>query len=120
MDPTRTVLDNIIESALYNRSPRDEAIERADELMERFEVGLRADHKPGEVSGGQAQRIALCRALLNQPEIVLADEPTGNLDSRTAGVVLDAFEQLAGEGRTVIVATHDPVIVTRCDEVLEL
>ena len=120
LDPTRTVLDNIIESSLYTNTSRSDAISRAEDLMDRFEVGLRADHKPGEVSGGQAQRIALCRALINQPEIILADEPTGNLDSRTAGVVLEAFEQLAGEGNTVIVATHDQTIVDRCDQVLDL
>jgi len=120
LDSTRTVLDNIVESALYTSLPRSEAIGRAEELMERFDVGLRSDHKPGEVSGGQAQRIALCRALVNQPEIVLADEPTGNLDSRTAEVVLTAFRELAESGKTVIVATHDEHIVTQCDEVLGL
>lgn len=120
LDPTRTVLDNIIESSLYNNIARIDAISRAEELMDLFEVGLRADHKPGEVSGGQAQRIALCRALINQPEIILADEPTGNLDPRTAGVVLDALEEQAAEGKTVIVATHDPVIVSRCGHILDL
>lgn len=120
LDPTRTVLDNIIESSLYNNIPRAEAISRAEGLMTRFEVVLRADHKPGEISGGQAQRIALCRALINQPEFILADEPTGNLDPRTSGVVLDALEEQAGEGRTVIVATHDPMIVSRCHHILDL
>ena len=120
LDSTRTVLDNICESALYTRLPRRTAISRAEELMDRFEVGLRADHKPGEVSGGQAQRIALCRALINQPPVLLADEPTGNLDVRTAGVVIDAFKDHAAYGGTVIVATHDPTIVSVCDEVVEL
>ncbi len=121
LDPTRSVLDNIIESSLYNGLGRREAIERARRLMDRFDVGLRAEHKPGEVSGGQAQRIALCRALLSQPDFVLADEPTGNLDVRTAQVVIDALTDLAhDEHRTVIVATHDPVMVAACDRTLEL
>ncbi|GIU91812.1 MAG: lipoprotein-releasing system ATP-binding protein LolD 1 [Acidimicrobiia bacterium] len=120
LDPTRTVLDNIVESHLYNDIPRGEAVRRARELMERFEVALRADHKPGEVSGGQAQRIALCRALLARPDLILADEPTGNLDVRTSQLVVDTLAELAGEQRTVIIATHDPDIVGVCDEVLEL
>ncbi|GIU91800.1 MAG: lipoprotein-releasing system ATP-binding protein LolD 1 [Acidimicrobiia bacterium] len=120
LDPTRTVLDNIVESHLYNDIPRGEAVRRARKLMERFEVALRADHKPGEVSGGQAQRIALCRALLARPDLILADEPTGNLDVRTSQLVVDTLAELAGEQRTVIIATHDPDIVGVCDEVLEL
>ena len=90
-------------------------------MMERFGVGLRADHKPGEVSGGQAQRVALCRALLADPKVVLADEPTGNLDAGTARVVIDAFVSLAhGEGKTVIVATHDESVMASCDRVVAL
>jgi ABC-type lipoprotein export system ATPase subunit len=121
LDSTRTVLDNIIESHLYNNILRQEAIRRARALMERFEVALRAEHKPGEVSGGQAQRIALCRALLTQPGLILADEPTGNLDVRTSQLVIDTLAELAhGEGKTVIIATHDPDIVRVCDQVVEL
>lgn len=121
LDSTRTILDNIVESHLYNNIPRQEAIRRAGALMERFEVALRADHKPGEVSGGQAQRIALCRALLSQPGLILADEPTGNLDVRTSQLVIDTLAELAhDEDKTVIMATHDPEIVRVCDEVVEL
>ena len=121
LDASRTVLDNIIESSVYNRMPRRETVARAIELMERFGVALRQEHKPGEVSGGQAQRIALCRALLPRPGIVLADEPTGNLDVDSARIVLDALVEAAHEEeRTVIIATHDPTIVSLCDRVLEL
>jgi len=121
LDPTRTVLDNIVESHIYNNLRRREAVNRAEALMEHFDVGLRADHKPGEVSGGQAQRIALCRALVSRPELVLADEPTGNLDPATASVVVEAFTEMAAdEGKTVIVATHDPDVVAACDQVVEL
>lgn len=120
LDPTRTVLDNVLESSLYNRLSRGNAVDRAQLLMKRFGVLLRADHRPGEVSGGQAQRIALCRALLSDPQVILADEPTGNLDSHSAGVVLDALFDAASVGRIVVIATHDEEIVAKCDRVLAL
>lgn len=121
LDPFRTVLDNMIEGAVYAGLPRAEAAARAVTLAERFEVGLRLGHKPGEVSGGQAQRVALCRALVNRPEVVLADEPTGNLDDVTARVVIDALLELAhGDADTVIIASHDHDVVSACDQVVEL
>ncbi len=121
LDATRTVLDNVIEPSIYNGLPRNEALRNAALLMERFEVDLRADHRPGEVSGGQAQRIALCRALLCHPEVVLADEPTGNLDEETSGIVIDALRaQGHEENGTVIIATHDPAIIDACDLELQL
>ena len=88
--------------------------------MAQFGVELRAGHKPGQVSGGQAQRIALCRALLNNPRILLADEPTGNLDPASATIVVDAMHAQARSGATVVVATHDPALVARCDRVIQL
>jgi len=116
LDPARTVLDNIIEASNYTSIRRRDAVGRAEMLMQRFDVGLRADHKPGEVSGGQAQRIALCRALLTAPDVILADEPTGNLDARTADVVIDALAGLAhDEDKTVIIATHDETVMAACD-----
>jgi ABC-type lipoprotein export system ATPase subunit len=121
LDTTRTVLDNIIEGSLYTGLSRKMAVTRAGDLMTRFEVGLRATHRPGEVSGGQAQRVALCRALLNQPRVVLADEPTGNLDTDTARIVIDSLVDLSrNEGATVIIASHDPNVAAACDEVLVL
>lgn len=120
LDPTRTVLDNVVETALYRGEPRDGAQHRARELMAQFGVELRANAKPGQVSGGQAQRIALCRALLNDPRILLADEPTGNLDPASADIVVDAFHAQAHSGATVIVVTHDPALVARCDRRIEL
>lgn len=121
LDASRTVLDNVMESGLYAQIPVSQAKQRAETLMERFGVGLRADHKPGEVSGGQAQRVALCRALLPDPPVILADEPTGNLDATTAQVVIEAFGRLAHqENKTVIVATHDRAVMDSCDQVLAL
>ncbi|MGC4175791.1 ABC transporter ATP-binding protein [Demequina sp.] len=107
LDLSRTAEDNVLEAAWFAGIDPDEARSSARELMERFGVGDRADHRPGEVSGGQAQRIALCRALVKAPSIVFADEPSGNLDAVSADVVWDALAEAAASGATVIVATHD-------------
>lgn len=120
LDPTRTIMDNVTEASLYRRQPRAEAVEQASELLDRFGVALRADAKPGQVSGGQAQRIALCRALLGRPAIVLADEPTGNLDQASATVVVDALRAEAERGASVVVVTHDQKVVAACDRELTL
>lgn len=120
LDATRTILDNVVETALYRGEPREPALTRARELLSQFGVDLQADAKPGQVSGGQAQRIALCRALLNNPRILLADEPTGNLDPASADIVVQAFHEQARSGAAVVVVTHDPVLVARCDRRIEL
>ena len=120
LDASRTVLDNVLETVLYRGGSRAEARTRAGELLERFGVDLRANAKPGQVSGGQAQRIALCRALLNRPRVLLADEPTGNLDPASAETVIDAFHGAAADGAAVVVVTHDPRVVERCDREVAL
>ncbi|AWB88975.1 ABC transporter ATP-binding protein [Salinibacterium hongtaonis] len=120
LDPTRTVLDNVVETALYAGMSRNEALAKAEHLLSRFGVSVRALAKPGQVSGGQAQRIALCRALLNSPDVLLADEPTGNLDPLSADLVIGAFHEHARSGNVVIVVTHDPVLVSRCTRRVEL
>lgn len=120
LDSTRTVMDNIIETALYRGDPREAARERARQLMDHFGVALQAGAKPGQVSGGQAQRIALCRALLNDPRILLADEPTGNLDPISSELVVGSLHAQADKGAAVIVVTHDPLLVSRCDRVIRL
>lgn len=121
LDPSRTVIDNVCEAALYAGLTRKLARLAGLELLDRFQVGLRADHRPGEVSGGQAQRVALCRALITRPRIVLADEPTGNLDRQSADVVLDALAETAhGDGTTVVIASHDPKVAARADHAIRL
>lgn len=120
LDPERTILDSVIEPGLYAGSDTDRLRERASGLLDTFGLGHRASHRPGQISGGQAQRVAVCRALVNEPEIVLADEPTGNLDPDNSTLVIDALHHAAREGRTVLVATHDPTVVARADEVLQL
>lgn len=120
LDQDRTVLENVMEGAIYARIPRDIAEVRALALLERYGVEARWAHRPGEISGGQAQRIALCRALLTEPSIVLADEPTGNLDEDSSDVVLDGLADAAGNGAVVAIATHDPRVTGRTCRVLDL
>lgn len=120
LDPTRTVLDNVLESTVYTGAGRRGATARARLLLDRFGVLERIEGKPGQVSGGQAQRIALARALLGSPEIVLADEPTGNLDRDSAEVVLQAFRSSADAGAIVIIATHDASVEAVCDSTWKL
>lgn len=120
LDPSRTVLENVCESGIVAGWRRRSARARAHELLERFGLAHRADHRPGEVSGGQAQRVAICRALLTAPSIVFADEPTGNLDPTSAEVVISALEEAADQGACVLVATHAPEVAERCHEVLRL
>lgn len=120
LDTARSVVDNIAEAALYAGMPRRAALARADELMKQHGVELRANARPVEISGGQAQRVALCRALVKNPPIVLADEPTGNLDQRSTDLVWAALQDHARSGATVVVATHDLALAASSDEVIEL
>ncbi|WP_395641002.1 ABC transporter ATP-binding protein [Pseudolysinimonas sp.] len=120
LDSSRTVLDNVVETALYRRQPRASAVAEGRALLKRFGVELRAEAKPGQVSGGQAQRVALCRALLGRPEFLLADEPTGNLDPTSAEVVVAAFHEQAAAGTAVIIVTHDPALVAQCHRQITL
>lgn len=120
LDGTRTVLDNVLETAMYRNDDRRDARRAAHALLERLQVSHRVDHRPGEISGGQAQRIAVCRALLGNPSVVLADEPTGNLDTHAAAAVEDVLFAQAARGGAVLVATHDPGLAHRCDRRLTL
>lgn len=121
LDPSRTIIDSVIEPTLYAGVDRKLALQRAQQLLEQLGVAARSDHKPGQISGGQAQRVAVARALINNPKVVLADEPTGNLDPANATGVLDVLTQDAGtQQRTLVIATHDPYVIGRADEVLTL
>lgn len=120
LDQRRSVLDNVLEPCLYRGESRKDARAGAIDLLEGLEVDLPLDRRPGKVSGGQAARIALCRALLTDPRIILADEPTGNLDRATAEVVVGVLMERARSGATVVIASHDPNVVGVCDDVIQL
>jgi putative ABC transport system ATP-binding protein len=105
---TMSALQNIEFPMIFERVPPASRRERARDLLERVGLGDRMAHKPVELSGGQQQRVAIARALANDPQIILADEPTGNLDTQTGAEVLELLKQLnAGEGRTVVIVSHD-------------
>jgi putative ABC transport system ATP-binding protein len=93
---------------------------RAEELLRRVGLGERLRHRPFELSGGQRQRVAVARALVNRPRFILADEPTGNLDSKTGEEILDLFQALNREGQTLVVVSHNPALAERCDRSVEL
>lgn len=120
LDSTRTLIDNVTEPAFYRGDDRAAAAIRGRALLSRFGVDLPPGRKPGQVSGGQAQRIALCRALITDPRIILADEPTGNLDPTTSSAVVDALREHARAGAAVVVVTHSPIVATLCDEEIRL
>jgi len=93
---------------------------RARELLERVGMSDRLDHRPSQLSGGQRQRVAIARALVNDPSLILADEPTGNLDSKTGTEVLDLLDELHAQGRTIVVVTHDEHVAERADRTIRL
>src|SRR5690606_15028682 len=93
---------------------------RAIESLEMVELGHRLGHRPSELSGGQQQRVAIARALVTTPVVLLADEPTGNLDSTTGEAILDLFDRLHGEGMTIVMVTHDDHVAERCERVVRL
>ena len=93
---------------------------RAKELLELLGLSERSSHKPAELSGGQRQRVAIARALANEPEIILADEPTGNLDSKTGQEIMQIFDKLHSEGRTILMVTHDRELADNCDRIIRL
>lgn len=125
--PYLNVLDNVLVPVDYlpkeerRRRFKDKSPEeRAKELLKRLKMEERLKFKPSELSGGQKQRVAIARALINSPEVILADEPTGQLDSASGKAVMETFKELHGEGRTIVVVTHDPAVASYADRVIKI
>ena len=117
--PELTVLENALLPTLVATSLPG-ARDRAGDLLERFGLGHRLDHRPRELSGGERQRVAIARALVNKPEVLLADEPTGNLDEQTGGEILELLQQEHRRGLAIVMVTHDRSIADMADRVVEL
>lgn len=118
--PLLSAIENVALPLVYQGVPAQERQNRALKALERVGLSDRARHRPSEMSGGQRQRTAIARALVTQPSLILADEPTGNLDSRTSAEILDLFDELHAEGHTVIVVTHEDDVAARAQRVIHL
>ena len=118
--PQLDVLENIMVPLFYQDEPPEDGLELARNLAERVGLEDRLSHRPLELSGGQQQRVAIARALINAPALVLADEATGNLDSATAVEILDLFDELHAEGKTLLLVTHEAQVGERAENVLRL
>jgi putative ABC transport system ATP-binding protein len=118
--PTLTAAENVLLPALVNGERPSRYAERIDQLMKKVGLAGRADHLPTELSGGEQQRVAIARALLREPQLVLADEPTGNLDSASGGAVMSLLRGVVDEGETVVMVTHDPGAAALADRVVFL
>ncbi|MEW6407922.1 MAG: ABC transporter ATP-binding protein [Patescibacteria group bacterium] len=108
--PRLNVLDNVISPMIYAKIPAKKRKEKAHEILKAVGLSKRVKHKPNELSGGEKQRVAIARALVCDPSIILADEPTGNLDSKSGGEIMEIFKKLNKQGKTIIVVTHEKVV----------
>jgi len=118
--PRATALHNVELPLIYNGTPRSQRIEMARVALQRVDLADRMNHKPNELSGGQRQRVAIARALVNNPSIILADEPTGNLDSQTSNEIMSFFDELHQQGNTIILVTHEHDIAEHAHRVLHI
>jgi putative ABC transport system ATP-binding protein len=118
--PRLTAAENVALPLVYAGVPRKERMERAMAVLEKVSLADRSHHRPNELSGGQSQRVAIARALINNPSIILADEPTGNLDSKTSGEIMDIFTSIQATGNTVVLVTHEEDIANYAHRVVRL
>jgi putative ABC transport system ATP-binding protein len=118
--PRLSALENVALPLVYAGVGREERLEKARKTLESVGLGDRVTHKPNELSGGQRQRVAVARALVNDPAIILADEPTGNLDTRTSYEIMGLFEQIHKAGNTVIIVTHEQDIAMHAHRIVRL
>ncbi|WP_448520863.1 ABC transporter ATP-binding protein [Schleiferia thermophila] len=118
--PRITALENVSQPLIYAGVSRAERLERASEVLEKVGLADRMDHKPNQLSGGQRQRVAIARALVNNPSIILADEPTGNLDTKTSYDIMELFDEIHRQGNTVILVTHEEDIARHARRIVRL
>lgn len=118
--PRLSTLDNVALPLVYSGMSKSERKDKAESVLESVGLGDRITHKPNELSGGQRQRVAIARALVNDPAIILADEPTGNLDTKTSIEIMEIFERIHANGNTIIVVTHEPDIAEHCHRIVKL
>lgn len=118
--PQLTVLDNVVVPLFYQGMPASERRDRAEAVLKKVELDDRLTHRPSQLSGGQMQRVAIARALVNEPSLLLADEPTGNLDTKTGDAILALFDELHEQGLTIAMVTHDPELENRVERIVRL
>lgn len=115
-----TALENVMLPLVYAGVPKQERLEKAEKVMESVGLSQRAQHKPNEMSGGQRQRVAVARALVNDPAIILADEPTGNLDSKTSIEIMKLFAEIHKKGNTIVLVTHEEDIAKHAHRIIRI
>jgi putative ABC transport system ATP-binding protein len=118
--PRLSALDNVALPLVYVGVKRQVRINKATEILCKLGLGDRMHHRPNELSGGECQRVAIARALVNNPKVIFADEPTGNLDSRTGAEIMEIFDRLVDEGNTVVLVTHDSNISAHAKKIVKL
>ena len=118
--PRLTGLDNVALPLIYTGIKKRDRVMRARAILEKIGLGDRASHRPNEMSGGECQRVAIGRALINNPKVIFADEPTGNLDSKTGAEIMGIFDQLVDEGNTIVMVTHDSNVAAHAKKTIRL
>lgn len=118
--PYAKAIENVILPTIYSRQQQKNVKQRAMELLKMVNIDHRINSKPNQLSGGEQQRVAIARALINNPQIILADEPTGALDSKTSSEIMDIFTKLNNQGKTIIIITHENEIAERCKKIIKI